>query len=379
LVAGAAALIGAPAAAAAGTETPVVSLDPPDAELFLVPTENYGDLLGGPAAASTGDAAPVELAEAAAMAPPEIAATFGADVTESSHLGNGEVDVEYGGTVDVRLPALVDATAVKISVAVLADDPEADPRVYSTDPAAVDPLVVADLGGNEFTVTLPADDGVFGPEAVLLFDGLESTAPNVTNVYPLAYYLAFTGPGTGSVTLEPAVGLFTSATCPVAAVTCPSTDVQAGDSFGLRVPAASLLRTLDFGRLDTAEVSLLREDDDWESAEEYDSTQDAGLLTRHGPSTASVNLPDDMGAGAYYGAVIEGSPLSGGFSMTSFEVDVAAVPLNAGLHSDTGWVDDVRDASAGSTKAVAGVTMLVVAGLITVVAVVPRRRPPAEG
>jgi hypothetical protein len=65
--------------------------------------------------------------------------------------------------------------------------------------------------------------------------------------------------------------------------------------------------------------------------------------------------------------------------MTSFELDVAAVPLNAGLHSDTGWVDDVRDASAGSTKAVAGVTMLVVAGLITVVAVAPRRRPPAEG
>ena len=36
-------------------------------------------------------------------------------------------------------------------------DPEADPRIYSTDPAAVDPLVVADLGGNEFEVTLPAE------------------------------------------------------------------------------------------------------------------------------------------------------------------------------------------------------------------------------
>jgi hypothetical protein len=55
------------------------------------------------------------------------------------------------------------------------------------------------------------------------------------------------------------------------------------------------------------------------------------------------------------------------------------VPVNPGLHSDTGWVEDVREASAGSTKVVAGTAMLVVAGLITVVAVAPRRRPPAEG
>jgi hypothetical protein len=76
---------------------------------------------------------------------------------------------------------------------------------------------------------------------------------------------------------------------------------------------------------------------------------------------------------------MEGDPFSDGYVMTSFQVDVAAVARNAGLHSNTGWVDDVRDASAGSTKAVAGISMLVVAGLITVVAVAPRRRPPAEG
>jgi hypothetical protein len=93
--------------------------------------------------------------------------------------------------------------------------------------------------------------------------------------------------------------------------------------------------------------------------------------------SASVNRPDDMHAGSYYGVVVEGDPFTtGGYTMTSSELDVAE--LNAGRHSDTGWVDDVRAASPSSTGAVAGIAMLVVAGLITVVAVVPRRRPPTE-
>jgi hypothetical protein len=375
LVAGAAVLLGAPSAAAAEDPTPVVSLDPPDAGMFLVPVENYADLFEA-GVASTEDG-PVA---AAALAPPEIAATFGAEsVVGTAHSGTGEVDVQYGGTVVVRLPALVDASAAVVSLGVLAEDPEADPHVYSTDPAAVDPLAVADLGGNEFAVTLPADDGVHGPEAFLTFDGLAGTDPGIADVYPLDYHLAFTGTGTSTVTLEPSVGLFSAASCAIGDSTCPGTEVQAGASFDLTVPASSLLRTLDFGRLDTAQLGLVREDDDWETAEEYDSAENAGLLTRHDASSATVNLPADMGLGRYYGAVVEGDPFDGGYAMTAFEIDVAPVPLNAGLHSDTGWVEDVREASAGSTKAVAGIAMLVVAGLITVVAVAPRRRPPAGG
>jgi hypothetical protein len=377
LIAGGAALVGAPAAAAAEEGTPVVSLDPPDAEMFLLPVENYAGLFGAPGAAS--DDASVPLAEAAALAPPEIAATFGVEsVTVASHSGNGEIDVEYGGTAVVRLPPLVDASATEVSLAVLADDPDDDPRVYSTDPAAVDPLVVADLGGNEFEVTLPADDGVFGPEAYLTFDGLAATDPAIADVSPLDYYLEFTGTGVSTVTLEPTVGLFASASCSIASYDpCPGTDVQAGKSFDLTVPPTSLLRTLNFGRLDTAEVAL--NSDSSSSDDYYYSGDDAGLLTRHGADSVSVNLPADTGAGPYLGFVMEGDPFSSGYVMTSFQVDVAAVTHNAGLHSNTGWVDDVRDASAGSTKAVAGIAMLVVAGLIAVVAVAPRRRPPAEG
>ena len=376
------AVVGAPAAAAAEDGTPVIALDPPDAELFLVPSENYADLMSVPGAASTdgGSDGSAALAAAAALAPPEIAETFGVEsVTVASHSGNGEIDVEYGGTVTVRLPALVDASAAEVSLEVYAADPEVEPRVYSTDPAAVDPLTVVDLGGNEIEVTLPADDGTYGPEAYLVFDDLAGTDAAIADVYPLHYYLEFTGTGVSAVTLEPGVGLFTTAACSINDYSCPHTDVQAGESLDLTVPPSSLLRTLDLGRLDTAELFLFREDSDEDSYEEYYSGYDDGLLTPHDTYSATVNLPAAMGAGLYYGGVMQGDPFgTGGYALTAFEIDVAA-PLNPGLHSDTGWVDDVRAASADSTKAVAGIAMLVVAGLITVVAVAPRRRPPAEG
>src|SRR5829696_1226466 len=234
------------------------------------------------------------------------------------------------------------------------------------------------MGGNELSVTMPGDDGVFGPDAYLTFDGLAGAEPGITEVYPLDYYLEFTGTGAGTVTLEPIVGLFMSASCAVDAVTpCPATEVRAGQPFDLTVPPTSLLRTLDAGRLDTAEVGLISDDEDWDSVEEYYSGDDTSLLTRHDAWSASVNLPASMGAGTYYGFVVEGDPFAtGSYALTSFEIDVAGV--NPGLHSDTGWVDDVREVSADSTKAVAGIAMLVVAGLITVVAVAPRRRPPTS-
>jgi hypothetical protein len=176
------------------------------------------------------------------------------------------------------------------------------------------------------------------------------------------------------------LGLFTAASCSVTDYgPCPATDVRAGKSFDLTVPPSSLLRTLDVADLDTAEVMLMRDGDNWDDYEEYFSAADPDLLTGHDAYSASVNLPAAMGGGRYHGGVVQGDVLSGSYAMTAFDVDVTAVPLNAGLHSDTGWVEDVRSASASSTKAVAGIAMLVVAGLITVVAVAPRRRPPAEG
>ena len=81
--------------------------------------------------------------------------------------------------------------------------------------------------------------------------------------------------------------------------------------------------------------------------------------------------------GSSPGHVVDGDPLTGASATTLVQAD-AALARNSDLNADTGWVDDVRGASAGSTKAVAGGAMLVVAGLISVVAVAPRRRPPTD-
>jgi hypothetical protein len=251
--------------------------------------------------------------------------------------------------------------------------------VFSTDPGdPADQLTVDDLGGNELAVRLPADTGTYGPEALLLVDGLTGTDPGASTVVPLFYYLQFTGVGAGTVTVEPTAGLIADADCSVESQElCPGTPVTAGGSFDLTVPPTSLLRSVGFGRLDTAGLEIFAED---EESEEYYSSEDEGLLTRHDASRATVNLPEEISTGTFYGLTWEGDPLDGGgFAITTFTVDVQPVAVNAGLHSDTGWVEDVRQASAGSTKAAAGITMLVVAGLITVVAVAPRRRPPAEG
>ena len=79
--------------------------------------------------------------------------------------------------------------------------------------------------------------------------------------------------------------------------------------------------------------------------------------------------------------------LVGGLSMVSAPAAAAAGPADSSAvevadvphGSDQGWVTDVRADSADSTKAVAGIAVLVVAGFTTAVTVRPHRRPPAEG
>jgi hypothetical protein len=64
------------------------------------------------------------------------------------------------------------------------------------------------------------------------------------------------------------------------------------------------------------------------------------------------------------------------------DVPAAAVSVDvqgATQDSETGWIGDVRADSADSTKTVAGIAVVVVAGFTTAVTVRPRRRPPAEG
>ena len=72
--------------------------------------------------------------------------------------------------------------------------------------------------------------------------------------------------------------------------------------------------------------------------------------------------------------------LVGGLSKVSAPAALAAdFPAAEVVGAPQGSVTEVRADSADSTKAVAGIAVLVVAGFTTAVTVRPRRRPPAEG
>ena len=379
LVVAACGLLGAPAAAAAEDGRPVISLDPPDVEVFLIPEEN-GDMLAWSETLAADAPAAAALAEAAAAMPPEVVSALGARAQAGmeGQATEGAVATEYGGTVELQLPDVVDASAVRFTLDVLPPDPDDLPRRYRSPVGSDQPLTVAPLGGNEFGVTLPAAAAGYGPEALLTVDRLTMADTGAELLFPLTYFLEFTGPGVSTVPLAPTVGLFSNATCSIEAwESCPGPTVRAGKPVDLVIPPDSLLRTFGFAQLDTAFYGLDSMSDE-EPYQSFDSQTNPDLVNVHGPSAATLRVPADARPATYMGYVVQGGP-SAGVAVTSFELDVAAVPVNPGLYSDTGWVEEVREVSPASTAAVAGGAFLLVGGLVTVVAVRPGRRPPLGG
>lgn len=384
-VAVASGLLGAPAVSAAEDARPVIPLDPPDAGIFLLAKEN-GGMYGWSAEASEDAPAAAALAQAAEIMPPEVASALGVrgNFSSQSHRTEGAVDVTHGGTLVVRLPAVVDASNAEFTLELAPPDEDDPPKTYESDaPLAADQLSVTPLPGNEYSITLPAAVPPYGPEAILTVDRLVSTHAGTEVVMPLWYFLEFTASPPSAVTVEPTVGVYAHAVCSIHAhEACPGPTVHPGDGIGLTVPSSSLLKTFGYGRLDSAIFALESVSEEEEELTSYDSETHPDLVTVHGPSSARVNVPAGATPGPFYGVVVEGDP-GAGFAVTFFEfeveAEVEAVPVNPGLHSDTGWVEEVREVSPGSTAAVAGGALLLVGGLVTAVAVRPGRRPPLGG
>ena len=375
-------LVGVPAASAAPDDRPVIELDPPDVGLFLIPQEN-GEM-GWFAAADEEEAlSTAAMVQAAETVPPEVASALSAQsgLSTESHDVEGAVDVTYGGTLVVRLPAIVDATDAEFTLELAPPDDDDPPKSFESDaPLTADLLPDTPLGDNEFSIALPAAVAPYGPEAILTVDRLASTQPGAEMVIPLFYFLEFTASPPSSVSLEPTLGVFADAVCSITEYDlCAGPSVPAGGPLDLVVPPSSMLRTFGYGRLDSAffAVGSVSEEGPQKS---YDSETHPRLVTAHGPSSATLRLPDGAPAGPFYGMVVEGDPTTG-FAVTSFQFDVPEeeAAVNPGLHSDTGWVEEVREASPGSTAAVAGGALLLVGGLVTVAAVRPGRRPPLGG
>ena len=365
------AVLGAGPAGAAGSVT--VPLDPADVTIYLDGVENHS-------------ASPID--------PEDFAFT--------------PLPAAWGGQVVLQLPDRLDGSAMDVHLDLSPDAESESMRTYSTTTPGPDGLVVSPLGPGRYGVTLPTDDGDDGPIGWLHAEGITSLDGH--DVVPSPdYQLELSSDAPPVVELEPQPVAFAEQLCPVMAATrCPTSTVTAGTSFALIVPPTSVLRGLDTGTLETAEVSLLDVSgyglSSWEPLVLSD---DPALFSASGPWDATVTLPGGLRAGDHQLSVQLGDATSGGaIAIVDVELHVlpaqappAATPptatpptggpteipapqpvvLNAGLRSNTGVTTaGVEAGSGGSATAAAGAGLLVLSGVGGVAVVRARRRPSAE-
>ena len=351
--------IASPAVAAPASGV-VVPLEPSEVILFAVPTENYGpmDAMGTP-----------------------------------SGTAEEPVDVEYGDTFTVELPAYLDASAVE---AELLYDNDADGVADRTIATTV--ALTASGTGSTVTVTLPASGGANGPLAYLELSVLPTTSPlgaEYEFVEPVSYLLELGTAVLAPETVTPEVFALSQVPCAYSSGTrCPiTTPVTAGSTFVLDLTTNSALRDLGLTSLAGLEVLLQQFDANGVAT----SVPPVSLPVTISGSTATVTIPAGTSAGSYGLAI--GLLTPSGASVIEAELVVAAPAaatttaaptaapsatpavkpaVNAGLRSNTG-VEVVESGSTGTVAVAAGAGMLLLAGTGGVALARGRRRPAAEG
>jgi hypothetical protein len=338
-------------AGTAGAEGPgTVALDPTDVAIVLEAAENFGTAI-----------VPVEVP--------------------------GPVPVAWGGTVELQLPAGLDAPTLGARLELGPEVGGSATRVLSTETPGSDGLLVDRVAAGRFTVALPPVDPANGPIGALLLSGIASV--DGFPVHPDTYFLELHPTAPATVGLRPQVTVVAHQPCdPTAAVGCAGTTVPAGTPFRVTAPPASELRTLGHGTLQDAEVTLV--DLTGASDGPLPLSGDPARYAAAGPWEATVTLPAELGAGRHHLSLLLGDPTSGDpVTIATVELQVLAAPavppaaapapaapavVNAGLHSNTGVEDS--EAGAARTGAVAtGAGLLVLAGVGAVV-VRARREPP---
>jgi hypothetical protein len=346
------------------------------------------------------------------------------------------IPAAWAGTVDVQLPPGFAGSAGDVSLS-LAPDLESDPdRTYTSDDL-IDPLAVTAVGDGELRVTLPVDDGSTGPIGLLTFEGITSDVEGVMTNETLDYVLDLDAAASAPVELVPQVIAFATVPCPLSSIDpCPPYVAEAGSSITVSVPAGSLLQQVGLGTLENAAVVIEPVDADGapigagpieltggaalaaaaapgaeepagepaasqiaeaqELASTVSSVLDAGTalpVAAASPGTEpsiSVTLPAELAAGDYMLSIVEGGTAVG-FSATYSMLTVPAAPVpvvepasvpapapapaqNAGLQSDTGWIEPAADADGTSPLVLLGGGAVLAATVGALVVLRPRRR-----
>ena len=354
-------------ASASAASTPTISLAPSDVQVVLYPVENMGPLT-------------VDNAIGGQM-------SSGSGVTATGMDPATPVLTEWGGAVVVQLPASLDGSAMTVSLDLMATEDGSPTRTYSTTSAAPDQLVITDLGSGSYRIDLPADDAVDGPFGALTLHNIASADTHISVMGALPYLLQFTGTGTSVQNLAPQVIALADLPCPAApATSCPPVPVDAGTTFALTVPAASLLRSLGLGTLDHMALALDQYDDNGDPiGDTFVLTDRPGLVRVSDPYNATVHLPATMRGGTYVLTLVQTTGTAGAISVTFGELQVKAIPpapriVNTGLLSNTEWTEPPAavPAEKGSGPMVAaGAGMMLLAGATTAATLRGRRRETA--
>ena len=295
------------------------------------------------------------------------------------------VSARFGGTVTFTVPPRLASADATSNVTVRVDDPAvpdgSNVAIYSrivSDPLVEQPLVVADLGGGTFQVTMPADDGVHGPEAVLSLGALVPTGgtPGTTFIDPAHWRLALSSSGPASATLTSQI--IAVACAPNAGQPgCPTTATKVpwGGELQFTLPTGSRLDQLGVATLIGMAQPGFMPAQDLTSWPPSSSPYGWNYTTSADGRTATLLMAGpDLPPGKYFVTIALGDRATTPelIAYVGVPVEIVKTP-NEGLRSNTGWGEHQGRAPAGTSPLVPiGATMIVVAGAST--ALVLRRR-----
>jgi hypothetical protein len=299
------------------------------------------------------------------------------------------VSARFGGSVTFTIPPRLASADAVLNVTVRVDDPAvpdgSNVAIYSrivSDPLVEQPLVVADLGGGTFQVTMPADDGVHGPEAVLSLGPLVPTAgtPGTTFIDPAHWRLALSSSGPASATLTSQIIAVACAPnagqsgCPTAA-----TKVPWGGELQFTLPTGSKLDELGVTTLNGMAQPGFMPAQDLTSWPPSSSPYGWNYTTSADGRTATLLMfGPDLQPGKYVVTIAVGDRAGTPelIAYVGVPVEIVRAP-NQGLRSNTGWGEHEAQAPAGTSPLVPiGATMILTAGAGT--ALVLRRRTASQ-
>ena len=254
--------------------------------------------------------------------------------------GFTRVPVAHGGSVTFQLPAQLAPAppALVASLALSPGDGSTPTRTYTSDNAVpADRLALTDLGGGQYRVDLPADDGLNGPAAQLTLSPLHPTVgPGTSFVDPAAWPLEFTASAPAAVTLTSQLIASSFLGCGPAPSNwrgCPTAaTVTAGQTVAVTLPTTSTLVALGFPDLSRSAFALRA----YDTRDEDPMRWQLEAVVSSDARTATVTVPAAFRPGRYLLSVGVGDSTGRLFSVSYTNVDVTAPAVNPGLRSETG-------------------------------------------